>query len=111
GKYILAVSSAEFVPAALQSQFDTRLPPNPFARNEPVDSLVRIVHTNFDFIPDPEPIVPNFIGLDNVVPFHLGDVGLFVSRPGGETGSEIYTVDPFTGARETLVGAIDLVVD
>ncbi|MEJ7591908.1 MAG: hypothetical protein WKF77_10190 [Planctomycetaceae bacterium] len=43
----------------------------------------------------------------HVVPFHLGDVELFVSQARGLTGnnrSVISSVDPFTGANETLLG-------
>ena len=44
----------------------------------------------------------------SAVPFHLGDVTLFVSTDGGlapNTVSTLRTVDPFTGQPETVAGS------
>lgn len=43
----------------------------------------------------------------HIVPFHLGDVELFIGVGQGITGSNrsrVYSVDPFTGSVETLLG-------
>lgn len=49
----------------------------------------------------------------HVVPFTLGDVTLFVSQDGGTKNGDrtaLYTVDPFTGQQETVVGGFDRIV-
>ncbi|MFO0913884.1 MAG: NF038122 family metalloprotease [Pirellulales bacterium] len=111
GYYILAVNANSDRLGNAQAQFETDNPLNPFLRVAPSESLIRIVDTTFDVPPVIAPIVPDFLGEESVVPYHLGDMTLFVTRRGGTTGSTIMTVDAFTGPQETRVGDITLTVD
>ena len=107
GTYYLAVSSHEQIPEELdQTLF--RNATNPLVRLEPADVLNRIAEDHINFNGGSTMNTPaDLFDANSIVPFHLGDVTLFVSRDGGITGtnrSTVYTVDPFTGTRETLLG-------
>ncbi|MCA9154372.1 MAG: PPC domain-containing protein, partial [Planctomycetales bacterium] len=112
GTYLIAVSNGSQVPAELE-QYLVANPVNPLFRLEPINSVRRIVDEHIEPL-TPEtrptgapPVVDNFIDLNvNAVPFQLGDVTLFVSldsTPFGN-GTQLFTVDPVTGALETFVG-------
>lgn len=115
--YYVAVSGDSILPAQWD-QFFNRVPSNPLVRFQPADSVTRVVEDHFNFLPDHvtrqvnPSTTPQQILWDNtsVVPFNLGDVSLFVQREGGPPrpfGSDIVTVDPFTGANETFVGTVN----
>lgn len=134
GTYRLAVFATTQIPTVL-NQYWERNPAASLIRLEPVNSTVRIAEerfgpstTVFDFntgmfvtvSSDTQstasaPITDLFTvdaggDLDpkHAVPFHLGDVTLFVSTFGGTKGNDestIRTIDPFTGAIETLLGS------
>lgn len=58
-------------------------------------------------------VVGGDIDPSHVVPFNLGDVSLFVSQDGGTKPGDrtaLYTVDPFTGEQETIVGGFNRIV-
>ncbi len=58
-------------------------------------------------------VVGGTIDPSHIVPFSLSDVTLFVSRDGGTKPGDrtaLYTVDPFTGQRETVVGGFNRIV-
>ncbi|MCO6456859.1 MAG: DVUA0089 family protein [Pirellulaceae bacterium] len=108
GEYFLAISSDAQAPVEMQ-QFLIANPANPLLRLEPVNSLVRIAEDHIDFIGGSTaelPTVPVLLEPAGIVPFHLGDVKLFVSRDTGLQNdvTQLLTVDPFTGAVETVVG-------
>ena len=110
GNYVLEIIPSSLEPLSLRSQFEDRLAANPFARAKPVERMQRVVDQNFDLDPvnPPELEVP-FIDTEsgaNFVPFNLSDVTLYVSAP-GDDATNIYTVDPFVGGIETLVGTLD----
>ena len=138
GTYMLAVFSNDRLPAVL-NQFFVANPTSSLVRVEPVNSTTRIAEERFDsssVIFDPvtfeittqesfsvstanRPITDLFTvsggDLDpkHVVPFNLGDVSLFISVDGGtKTGDRtaLYTHDPFTGTRETVVGGFNRIV-
>ncbi len=75
----------------------TALTDDPMSRLEPIDSIQRIAEDNIDGT--------NASGIGNSpqydlnlapVPFHLGDVTMYVLNDGN-----VFTADPFTGATET----------
>ncbi len=102
GTYILAITNGDTEPTVLNEQFDVRLPANPFLRVTPIEKVARIQDVTFDG-PPTEPIL---FDANSAVPFNLGDVTLFVTQPGGGMGTNLFTVDAFTGAAETIVGPL-----
>ncbi|MEZ6120178.1 MAG: hypothetical protein R3C28_26900 [Pirellulaceae bacterium] len=103
GSYFLAISTDR--PAELD-QFTARLPLNPYLRLEPIDTLQRVAQDHIAgddplvTAPIEDPEVPVLFTPRGAVPFHLGDVQLFVS-----SSNSMFTVDPFTGTRETALGS------
>ena len=106
GTYLLKVWAAASGQPCAAGQFTERLPCNTYVRAEPNDSLVRIVD---DHIGDEgplvtatfdDPVVPVFVNARSPVPYTLSDVELFVS-----TSTSMFTVDGFTGQRETALGS------
>jgi len=89
--YYLAISSNNAISTQLL-QYQVPNPPNPGVRVGPI-SEVDTVATTADFDLSA-----------NTVPYHLGDVVMFVSRSNGNNSSSLYAVDPFTGDREAYVG-------
>jgi VCBS repeat-containing protein len=84
---------------------------NPLLRLEPIDSVARIAEDRMDTIDSSEVVdartVPVLFDTTSPVPYTLGDVVLFVSQLGGLDGgdeSSVYTVNPFTGMRDTTLG-------
>lgn len=137
GTYTLAIFPNDLMPSVLNQYFVA----NPSAtdiRLEPVNSTQRIAEERFDlpsFVFDPDtftfieveasvtsatpPIVDLFerelftgdLNPKHVVPFHLGDVNLFVSQSGATKPGDrtvVQMVDPFTGATETILGSFNL---
>ncbi|MFV1965863.1 MAG: hypothetical protein ACC628_10600, partial [Pirellulaceae bacterium] len=110
--YVAVSSNAQMPEELLQYQIENN-PPNPFVRLEPVNSVRRIAEDRVNFFGGSgvaeTPVVPVLLDpAESVVPYHLGDVTLFVTRNGGlapQTVSTLQTVDPFTGARETTAGS------
>ena len=102
GYYLLQVSN----PRVMQTerlQYTDELPPNVFARFEPVEAVKRIAEDRIaeaSFTTADDPTVP--VMLDprrSPVPFTLADVQLFVSR-----SNSISAVDPFAGGIEVSYG-------
>ena len=121
GTYYVAVSSHARIPTVIARQIGTGDAADKLVRLEPIDSLTRIADDRItpDFVtesaqlqfpfdtPQQEALLitrlldgePNVERTENVVPFHLGDVTLYVSMDGGL----VSTVDPFVGTVETTV--------
>ena len=103
GYYLVKLEPTTFAPTEL-GQFTSQLPTNPYIRSEPIDSMVRVAQDNLGDGPlisapfDP-PQFPVLLNPNSAVPFHLGDVELFVT-----TANSMFTVDPFTGVQETTLG-------
>jgi hypothetical protein len=116
GTYRLAVFPNDVVPEAMNQYWEAN-PTRSLVRLEPINSVQRIAEERFGNFDTPSaalgPVVDlfEFTGSDidakHIVPFHLGDVTLFVSQARGITGtnrSVVSSVDAFTGAHETLLG-------
>lgn len=104
GKYFAAVSLSSNVPTELR-QFTSLDAANKLLRLEPISQVQRIVEDRIngdgiDGIPGSPQQTVLFDPTTAFVPFHLGDVSLFVSQNGGN----VQIVDPFSGARETNLG-------
>ncbi|MCU0876166.1 MAG: GEVED domain-containing protein [Pirellulaceae bacterium] len=111
GQYFVAISNDAQLPAVLDQFFQANAT-NPLVRLEPMNSIQRIVEDHIQFSggsTGSDPIVPEFIDGESFVPFHLGDVTLYVAReapvPGVPERTELHMVDPFTGFEEMSVGA------
>ena len=105
GSYSIAISANTQVPEELEQFFDPAAD-NPAIRLEPVNSVVRIAEDHIDssvFSTADAPIVPVLIDSESMVPYHLGDVALFVTTDDGLNQTGVYTIDAFTGVRETTV--------
>ena len=105
GSYSIAISANTQVPEELEQFFDPAAD-NPTLRLEPVNSVVRIAEDHIDssvFSTADAPIVPVLIDSESMVPYHLGDVALFVTTDDGLNQTGVYTIDAFTGVRETTV--------
>ncbi|GIW92549.1 MAG: hypothetical protein KatS3mg110_0590 [Pirellulaceae bacterium] len=107
GTYSVAVSPVTQIPGEL-GQFTFANPANPLLRLEPINSVRRIAEDHVDSsgggTADP-PAIPVLLDQSSVVPWTLSDVTLYVSQdPGTPDQTNLYTVDPFTGQRETIVG-------
>jgi hypothetical protein len=115
-RYYVAVSSNERLPQALNAYFQAS-PLNSQIRLEPINSLERVVEDHIGSTGysgyDPQgddnvthlPATGAIIDITtaqtlstHVRPFTLADVTLFVS-----TGGSLFTIDPFTGTRETTI--------
>jgi hypothetical protein len=118
GTYFVAVYSNSSIPTQLQ-QFFSAAASNPLMRLEPINSINRIVEDHLEPTPlaamgtaNP-PQVSVLLDPTSAIPFNLGDVSLFVSQSfdtftlgsGGIFDTRILTVDPFTGAVETVVNS------
>ncbi|MFO0819085.1 MAG: tandem-95 repeat protein [Pirellulales bacterium] len=113
-QYSVAITSNARIPTQLDQYLQAN-PANPLVRLEPVNSVDRIAEEHFG-AGGTTPATANAVDVPVLfntttgqVPYHLGDVVLFVSRGsqiGGGTGGSIATVDPFTGAVESSVGNI-----
>jgi hypothetical protein len=104
GVYYIAVSRDGVVP--------TELAANSLLRLEPINSVIRIAEDHIGAAGGgtaADPVVPVLLDQNSVVPFFLGDVTLFFTQqtplaPGvGPQATRLLTVDPFTGAIETVV--------
>ncbi len=110
GTYFVAVSHAFDIPRELSDviRFD---PANPEIRLEPMESVVRIAEDHIGLIgggtvQPQRPLTPLFTGAGTLVPYDLSDVTLFVATSGGEQ-TQLFTVDPFSGQRETFLSNED----
>ena len=116
GTYYLGVTNGRVMPTVLD-QYTLAASTSPLLRMEPVNSVNRIAEERFGaadtFTTANAPITDLFEangGLDpkHVVPWHLGDINLFVSLPGGLKGSDestIVTINPFTGRPVAALGS------
>lgn len=117
GVYTLAVTNNRQLPAVLD-QFFSADAANPLLRLEPVNSVERIAEERFGSGTDTvttasQPQIDLFnvnggqLDPQHLVPFSLADVNLFVTYNNGITGTnetQVQTVNPFTGFRDTVVG-------
>lgn len=111
GVYYVAVTSNAQMPEELRQYLEPN-PPNPYVRLEPISAVQRIAEDRVGSsggstgMPPQIPVLMDTTS--SAVPFHLGDVTLFVSTDGGlapNTISTLRTVDPFTGRPETVAGS------
>ena len=119
--YYVAVSSNSQVPAALD-QFQNTAAASPLVRLEPVKSVARIAEDRIGasggstvagatalprLLFDSDSPFINGLGdaVDSRVPYHFGDVVLFVSSNTGAGGSSFRSVNPFTGTLTTTLGS------
>jgi len=108
--YRVAVSSDVWMPDEM-NQFTSANAANPDLRLEPIQTVRRIAEDHIDFgnnsTADP-PQIPVLWDDESIVPYQLGDVVLYLVRDegiaGDSTSTTVLTVDPFSGAQETLVG-------
>ncbi|MGM0486523.1 MAG: choice-of-anchor L domain-containing protein [Planctomycetota bacterium] len=113
GTYYVAVASDAFLPSEFE-QFYSPTPSNSLFRLQPITSVDRIAEDHISSglqstYKDPQ--VPVLWDDTSSVPYHLGDVTFFVSTNTGRRQGELYTVDPFTGATETVVGDLGRTID
>lgn len=109
GTYYAAVATNDLQPRDLD-QFFISNAANTLTRLEPANQSVRIVEdhigdTDADANIPGSPQIPVLWDANSFVPFHLGDVNLFVSTSSFD--GNLYIVDPFTGQRENYVGDVD----
>lgn len=115
GTYTLRVFNNRQMPAVMD-QFYNANTANPLLRVEPVNSVKRLFEERFGsstFTSAEPPIYDLFTGgsslsPNNAVPYHLGDVVLFVSQSGGTKGNDettVRTLNPFTGVTVTTLGS------
>lgn len=112
--YYVAVTSNAVTADVLRQYLDANVPAAiASVRLEPINSVQRIAEDRIGFstgsrIAEP-PQVPVLINpTSSFVPFHLGDVTLFVTQDFGQspaTSTTLLTVDPFTGRQETTAGS------
>ncbi|EMI42141.1 GEVED domain-containing protein [Rhodopirellula sp. SWK7] len=106
GTYYVAISNKFQAPAQLD-QFTTRNPTNPLIRLEPVDSTRRIAEEGFENLGNPStytqvaegPVVQVLFDNNSIIEHTLDDVFLYVN-----SGTELFLVNPFTGARYATLG-------
>ena len=114
GTYHLAVSSNATLPDVLESFSSLTASGSP-VRLEPINSIQRIAEERFEAAESTtatEPLVDLFGDNlnDHIVPWHLGDVGLYVSTTSFATGtnqSSVRHIDPFTGEGVNTLGQIN----
>jgi hypothetical protein len=103
GTYTLAIAPHSRIPSVLNQTMVT-VPTSNTIRLEPISSTTRIASEHFGgnagFTAPRYDLYDNEQG-QNLTSYHLGDVTLFVSD-----GGAIYTVDPFTGTTETVLGTL-----
>ena len=115
GTYTLRVFNNRQMPAVMD-QFYNANSANPLLRVEPVNSVKRLFEERFGsntYTSADPPIYDLFSGgsglsTNNAVPYHLGDVVLFVSQSGGTKNSDettVKTLNPFTGVTVTTLGS------
>jgi hypothetical protein len=109
GEYFVAVSNDSVMPALL-NQYTQANATNPLMRLEPVNSIRRIVEDRVGADGSSNiPVAPDrgngqFVNLQQVVPWNLQDVTLFVTQDGDVANStRLLTVDPFSGTVETTI--------
>ncbi|RCS42139.1 hypothetical protein DTL42_20120 [Bremerella cremea] len=109
--YYVAVSS-QAQTSVQMDQFFSANAANTLVRLEPINSVRRIVEDHLDGVeyystptaPDSTSIINTDDTSENVSPYVLGDFTLFLSTDAGTETSDLYAVDPFTGAIETYIG-------
>lgn len=107
GTYYVAVSSTAQIPSQL-TQFYTQNPTNPLVRLEPVDSIQRIVEEHIGGNTSSTagaPDIQTFLDSgQQVKDYHLSDMVMFVSVDVGNEQTQIWAINPFTGAVEAYLG-------
>ncbi|MCA9062386.1 MAG: hypothetical protein KDA96_04990 [Planctomycetaceae bacterium] len=119
GVYWLAVSSSPRIPQGMD-QFFSANSQQPLLRVEPINSVQRIAEERFtnndndSFTTAVQPTTNLFdvgsgaLDAKHIVDYSLPDVVLFVSGSNGvaNTGATFFTVNPFTGSNDTVLGGI-----
>ncbi|QDU25765.1 hypothetical protein ETAA8_08360 [Anatilimnocola aggregata] len=122
--YYVAVAAVGTIPTPY-TQFTSATTTNPLLRIEPIDSVHRIVEDHINegrfedipwrqgkppdrgtsSLPDTQVLFDNIPGNDSVIPWHLGDMTLYISRDSAATEvTTLQTINPFTGAHVATVG-------
>lgn len=109
--YYVAVSS-QAQTSVQMDQFFSAGAANSLVRLEPINSVRRIVEDHIDGVdyystptaPDSTSIIDTNNPDSNISPYVLGDFTLFLSRDSGANITDLYALDPFTGAVEARVG-------
>ncbi len=103
--YYVSVSSQEQTPIQMNQFFQSNAT-NTQVRLEPINSVHRIVEDHIGsgtFTSASTPTHTSIVDNSNVNPYVLGDFVVFLSQNQG-TSTDLYAVDPFTGAVEARVG-------
>lgn len=106
--YYVAVSSQDQVPFQMDQFFHANAQ-NTLVRFEPVNSVHRIVEDHLGDSGYSTPTAPtkqSIISDGSMRDFVLGDFMMFLSQDSGLNQTDIYAIDPFTGAVETKVGVL-----
>ncbi|WP_146433541.1 GEVED domain-containing protein [Blastopirellula retiformator] len=107
GRYYVAVTSAAQIPGQLE-QFYTENPTNPLVRMEPIDSIQRIVEEHIggnSTATAGAPDITTFLSSNQQVKdYHLSDMVMFVSVDVGNERTQVWAINPFTGAVEAYLG-------
>ncbi|UUO08812.1 GEVED domain-containing protein [Blastopirellula sp. J2-11] len=113
GTYYVAVSSTAQISNQL-SQFYEENPTNSLVRLEPVDSIQRIVEEHIGtstFSTADAPDIAAFLrDPEQAKDYHLSDMVMFVSVAVGVERTQVWAVNPFTGAVEAYVGEFNQAV-
>ncbi|QDU75012.1 hypothetical protein Pan97_20320 [Bremerella volcania] len=103
--YYVAVSSQERSPIQMNQFFQSNAT-NSLVRLEPINSVHRIVEDHIGsgiYTSAAPPTSTSIVDNTNVNPYVLGDFVLFLSQGQGSS-TDLYAIDPFTGAVEARVG-------
>ncbi|MFI4876860.1 MAG: hypothetical protein ACIALR_16025, partial [Blastopirellula sp. JB062] len=107
GTYYVAVSSTAQISNQL-SQFYEENPTNPLVRLEPVDSVQRIVEEHIGTNTTSTAAAPDIAvflrNSDHTKDYHLSDMVMFVSVDVGAEQTQVWAINPFTGAVEAYIG-------
>lgn len=115
GDYTLLVTNNSQLDQQIADQFYTAAPANPLVRLEPLDSVLRLAEDRsfFGVRAPQDPAFTTaapavgvaFSGLDNAVPFSLGDVSLFVTGTGDSlNSSRLFVNNPQLGTVDAVMG-------
>lgn len=107
GTYYVAVTSSAQIPTQL-TQFYQQNPANQLVRLEPVDSIQRIVEEHIGGNSSSTGSAPDIAVFlkdqEQVVDYTLSDMVMFVSVDVGFAQTQIWAIDPFTGAVVSYIG-------
>jgi hypothetical protein len=120
GRYFLAVTNSDMVPAVLAAYTDPNFP-DVNIRMQPLEGIRLIAEDHIESVGGSSavgPVVPilfptagDFDGStfytttnDSIIDFNLSDVVMYVSRDVGREETNLYMVNPFTGEIRSQVG-------